>query len=797
MKSPLALLLLTVATGGVRAQEPSRPVRETAEVSLVEVPVRVTDRDGKPVRGLQAADFTLLADGHPQAIVGFDAIDLAESSLEPGAFPTAARRRFLLLFDLSFSRPRSIVGARRAAADFVTRQIGPDDLAAVATYSLESGFRLLVSFSSDRGQLAHAIETLGVDARREPTDPLGLSFEPRSAAVISEVQRDTEASRNETMAGALMDSLEAMTALQKVQSDEYARSRVRTMISSFAELAHALDSVEGRKDIVLMSEGFQSRLLVGTTETVQEQDWIVNGQIWKVDADRRFGNQPLRNDLSEMTSLFRRSDCVIHAVDIGGIRVQTEPDAEGQTNRQPHLPGGDRNSLFEFADGTGGEVLRNANDLSSVLGKLIADTSVVYVLAFRSDRPAQEGRYHELKVKVAAKNARVSSRPGYYDRRDFRKRTAFERNLSAADAIASERAVRQIPIRLLAVPFASAGGAAVVPVQVEIPGPELLDGVQGDRTGVEVYVYALEGGRRLGDFLTQSVGLDLSRSRETLSRGGIRFSGSLRLAPGTYRLRVFVRNSETGRAGLSAADVRVPDFTDGRPTLLPPLFLEGPGDWLAAARAAAGRRSVGHGGVSGRHGRRREAHSRGRGGGQRGRTPPAVAGGVSPRRRRGGRRACAPARGAGPRRGRTAAARRRPRRALPLRAGARRAAEHAPRVPRARGSALRPIRTARVRGGRRDRREAAGGRGVPRALIRHARRVRGVRAAAVAPGAARLRSSASRPDRPRAHDRGASPPRVRRRAGHGGGRGGRRRAGRHRARRPRRGRGRPRRRAPR
>jgi len=580
MKSPLALLLLTVATGGVRAQEPSRPVRETADVSLVEVPVRVTDRDGKPLRGLQAADFTLLADGHPQGIVGFDSIDLAESSLEPGSFPTAARRRFLLLFDLSFSRPRSIVGARRAAADFVTRQVGPGDLAAVATYSLEGGFRMLVSFSSDRVQLAHAIETLGGDARREPADPLGLAFEPHSAA-ISEVQRDVEASRNETMAGALLDSREAITALQKVQSDEYARSRVRTMISSFAGLAQALDSVEGRKDIVLLSEGFQSRLLVGTTETVQEQDWIVNGQIWKVDADRRFGNQPLRNDLSEMTSLFRRSDCVIHAVDVGGVRVQTEPDADGQTERQPHLPGGDRNSLFEFADGTGGEVLRNANDLSAVLGKLIADTSVVYVLAFRSDRPEQEGRYHELKVKVAAKNARVSSRPGYYDRRDFRKRTAFERNLAAADAIASERPVQQIPIRLLAVPFASAGGAAVVPVQVEIPGPELLDGVQGDRTGVEVYVYALEGGRRLGDFLTQSVGLDLSRSRETLSRGGIRFSGSLRLAPGTYRLRVFVRNSETGRAGLSAADVRVPDFADGRPTLLPPLFLEGPGEWLA------------------------------------------------------------------------------------------------------------------------------------------------------------------------------------------------------------------------
>jgi hypothetical protein len=55
-------------------------VREIAEVSLVEVAVRVTGRDGQPVRNLQAADFTLLDDGRKQTIVGFDAIDLAEKT---------------------------------------------------------------------------------------------------------------------------------------------------------------------------------------------------------------------------------------------------------------------------------------------------------------------------------------------------------------------------------------------------------------------------------------------------------------------------------------------------------------------------------------------------------------------------------------------------------------------------------------------------------------------------------------------------------------------------------------------
>ena len=134
------------------------PVRESAEVVLVEVPVRVVDKNGVPVRGLQANQFELFDDGKKQDIVGFDTIDLAQKTLDrqplSEALNPAARRHFLILFDLTFARPGAILAAQRAAKQFVLGGMTDRDFAAVATFTVEKGVRMLVTFSSDRVQLA-------------------------------------------------------------------------------------------------------------------------------------------------------------------------------------------------------------------------------------------------------------------------------------------------------------------------------------------------------------------------------------------------------------------------------------------------------------------------------------------------------------------------------------------------------------------------------------------------------------------------------------------------------------------
>ncbi|HKD18271.1 MAG TPA: VWA domain-containing protein, partial [Thermoanaerobaculia bacterium] len=573
-----AFSVLLGAAPPVGAQQ-SASVHESAEVALVEVPVRVVGRDGNPVRGLTASDFAVEDDGRPRAIVGFDAIDLTEKL--PGvAGPAgpAARRRFLILFDFSFSQPRAIVAARRAAKELVLSGMGDRDLAAVATYSVEQGVRVAVTFTPDREQLVHAIDTLGLEAPRERSDPLAFLYLQAAGPTTPGIPTTRPTGGKADQSG-LVESLQSLSIIHRMRDDEYARGRVRQLFQSFRELTQTLDVVEGRKDIIYLSEGFSARFLTGTADTDEDRQSLVHGELWKVDSDKRFGSTPLRGELGQLGELFRRSDCVVHAVDIAGLRADTDADG-GDASLGPRES---ENALFEFAQATGGEVFRNANDFGAELAQIVKQTSLVYVLAFRPEQPAEEGRFHQLKVRVSTPGVRVIARAGYYDRRGFRQLSPLERRLLAADVIANEIPFDQVPARVLAVPFAGSDGTASVPVLLEVPGPALLEADRGEKLQVELYAYAFDDAGRLRDFFVHTLATDLTRNRDRLMAGGLRYFGELHLPPGSYRLRTLVRNATTGRMGSSAEALDVPVFAESEPFLLRPLFLDPSVEWVAVA----------------------------------------------------------------------------------------------------------------------------------------------------------------------------------------------------------------------
>jgi hypothetical protein len=189
-----SILAPALPPGTAVAQEAS--FQEVTEIIEVQVPVNVSTRDGQPVRGLTAESFEVYDRGKKQVVSGFDVVDLDVLDPEilhgPAALqaviPAAARRHFLLLFDLTFAAPASVTKAREAAHDFVLEELHPTDLVSVATFSLDVGPRLLVTFTPDRAQLARAIDTLGAPRLLDQNgvvDPLRFMIEDPLRASMS------------------------------------------------------------------------------------------------------------------------------------------------------------------------------------------------------------------------------------------------------------------------------------------------------------------------------------------------------------------------------------------------------------------------------------------------------------------------------------------------------------------------------------------------------------------------------------------------------------------------------------
>ncbi|HEX3128075.1 MAG TPA: VWA domain-containing protein [Thermoanaerobaculia bacterium] len=570
-----ALALLLVPSGST-----AQTFSESTDVVVVEVPVQVIGADGAPVRGLKAEDFEVYEGRRKQPLVGFEVLDLqsAPAAGPRSTPPMAARRHFLLLFDVSFSTPKSIVQARGAAREMVDK-LHPSDLVGVASYSTAQGAKVLLGFTGDRGQILGAIDRLGLPQMRgdeRPPDPLGLIAIPDILSTVGKNVKEGVQAGAAGAAGVEATEMEVLIGQNYSQQVQLTKERAAVaMTRSYAELARMMSSVRGRKHILLFSEGFDNALLTGTAD-VDEQNRMASDALWNVDSTDRFGSSRTVSHMEEMLEEFRRADCIIQAVDIGGLRDGVLAGSQWT---------GGKDSLFLMAKETGGELFENHNQLGVAVAKVLERTSVTYVLAFQPD-VKRDGSYHRMRVELknAPKGARLVHRPGYYAPRPYDQQSPFEKALVASEAILTGEDQGRIPLAVLSAPFPT-DGPAYVPVLIEVDGPGLLKTAKGGSIPLDIYAYAFDSEGRVRDFFSQTVGLDVAKVGKALEKGGLKFFGHLDLPPGPWSVRVLVRNGATGAMGMKAETVAVPDLSQAEPVLLPAFFPEPPGRWLIVREA--------------------------------------------------------------------------------------------------------------------------------------------------------------------------------------------------------------------
>ena len=607
-----ALLLGAGAAAARAASEPAVPPAGTfkgsADVNVVEVPVQVI-RGGKPVRGLTAADFTVWAGKEKQQIVGFETIDVdALASAAPGAaaapavnrLPASARRHFLFLFDLSQSTPTSLERAQKAALQLLDR-LSPADLAGVATFSPARGPRVLLNFTSDRAQVELALRTFGssqlVESRH---DWLGITLGQQKADAA---QLDAQAGENMKRTGPgarvmaayeILDDLRDLAALEDRANQATDRDRARTFARGMSDLGTLLESVAGRKHVLLLSEGFASELLtgrLGAEPKSDEADADSVESIYRGDSEIRFGSGRLQNQLRQLADAMKRADCVVHSIDIAGLQAEGRQIGGGVSEIRD-LPveraGSGNDSLFFLAKETGGTFYRNYNDLAAAMSGVLEATAVTYVLTIQPGPIESRDGYVPLRVEVkGAGRGEVSARPGYYALAPASVQQATRERLRIAGEVLEGKAGGALRAAVLAVPLpGQARGACAV---VEVDGASLLEGHVGDMASAEVTVYAFDKAGSIAAIARQLVGMDLRVVGDKLRAAGFKLFAGLDLGPGEYELRVLVRNTVSNRYGIAVAPLVLPphEGPEGQATVAG-VFVEPPGrDWLLVRDSSA------------------------------------------------------------------------------------------------------------------------------------------------------------------------------------------------------------------
>ncbi len=231
----------------------------------------------------------------------------------------------------------------------------------------------------------------------------------------------------------------------------------------------------------------------------------------------------------------------------GGIPVNPNNNPMNNANRMimPPMPpgmriGDNQEVLYALANGTGGFVIVNTNDLLGGMEKIVREQDQYYVIGFRPAESA-EGSCHSLKVKVAKGGENVRSRSGYCNVRqvDVLAGKPAETELEAI-AVGVSAGKLGAPLQLPY--FYASPNVARVNVAMEIPtGSFKFTKVKGkDHAEMNVLGIAYRADNTVGAKFSDTIKLDYENKTqiEEFSKHPLHYENQFDIASGAYNVKV-------------------------------------------------------------------------------------------------------------------------------------------------------------------------------------------------------------------------------------------------------------------
>jgi VWFA-related protein len=396
-------LVATAFAALLFGQQPPAVFRSTTD--LVEIDVVVRDKSGKFVPDLKAGDFELRDDGQPQPVELLTLVAAAHaprSSESPivqpdlaataAAAPSSRARVFLAIFDDAHLSAENFRNAQTAATELFTKQFRPGDVGGVVVGGQVANRRL----TSDATELASAVKRATSSPksdsrafdfiewpRMNEAEVFRVMAEDRSAieGVVTRVCSD-EPDRCRPPLSPADAEHDVRAKANRLSAD--LRSESERTLQIVSTMLTNLERFEGRKTILLLSEGFAADDSWSEVQRVIGLAARVNARIYTLDA----------------RGLTYR----------GGTALDRAP-IDTQQRLLESLGSGD-DAINSLAADTGGFVVRNTNNFSRAVSTIADDAGTYYVLGYRPSR-ALDGKFHRVSVRVKRSGIDVRARRGY------------------------------------------------------------------------------------------------------------------------------------------------------------------------------------------------------------------------------------------------------------------------------------------------------------------------------------------------------------------------------------------------
>jgi len=520
---------------------------------LVRIDIEVTDKSGKPIKGLRADQFVVTDNGKRQDISSFSYADIEsiEAAGEEDAKPVVVpvdnegpnapsaeaisdqlrdRRLIVLFFDLTSMQTDDLIRAHDAAQKFVKQQMTKADVVAVVAFSTR--ITVLANFTNDRATINKAIAQLTANSSSDLASPLYAAAENGEY----DVQEYT---------GAAFTPDE--TEFNVFNTDQ--------KLAAVEGLANVLGGIPGRKALVEFTGGI--------TQTGEEN----------------------RTQLRAATDAANRADVSIYSIDSRGL-FAVPPGGDTTTNsatgtsmftgasvfHQTDQREDSRDTLATLSTDTGGKAFFDLGDLSEAFPKIQQDNTGYYLIGYRLGADVKrDGRWRAIRVKVSAPGAHIRYREGYYAPRDFQHLEKEDRDQQLADAVNSDNPVVELPVAVETGMFRLSEQQTYIPVAAKISASALdwaeKHGKRQAEFDFAVDVRAVPSGQAVAQLRdTTQVNLDPERFQQ-INQKNLLYQGGVVLAPGNYRLKFVARENESGKIGTFEENLVVAPAQPGKMTL--------------------------------------------------------------------------------------------------------------------------------------------------------------------------------------------------------------------------------------